>query len=127
MGVTVEVLLNMVDEYFNILLRIASRYKDFLRLVCNRAPFSFNFIFSYSKNLLFSLSSVLHVSFEIFLLFRILFFYITMLTLGIFERASGDSFSIVHTLQNMPNNQSFFPKETVSHTHSPSDLYETNR
>jgi len=49
------------------------------------------------------------------------------LTLDIFERASGDSFCTVHSLQNKPNKRSSFPKETVSHTHSPSDLYETKR
>jgi len=126
MGVNLEILLTVGNEYFNILLRIANRCKDFPSLVYNRGPFSFNIIFSYNTNFLFSLSSLLHVSFENFSLFRVLFFYIAMLTLDIFERTSGDSFSIVHTLQNMPNKRSSFPKETVSHTHSPCDLYKTN-
>jgi len=47
MGVNLEFLLTMGNEYFNILLRIDNRCKDFPSLVYNRAPLSFNFIFSY--------------------------------------------------------------------------------
>jgi hypothetical protein len=103
----------MADEYFSILLRIANRCKDFLRLVCNRVSLSFNFIFSYSTIFLFPLSSVFHVSFEIFPLFRVLFFYIAMLTFDIFERVSDNSFSIVHTLHGL----SFQKESYLTRTH----------